>query len=121
MAWPGSRRSDVATNKELLEAAAFERRRLVAAFLRGSAYDDPPGVLRSAVGGVLVALLAVAGVVVADFLGAGSVVGAVDRGVGLVVGPGEGAVRLDDLPARDVLLVEAAAPDVQGVLVTLRE
>lgn len=108
----------MATNKELLEAAAYERRRLVTALLRGSAYDDPPGVLRAVAGGVLVALLAVAGAIVADFLGAGSVVGAVDRGVGLVVGPGEGAVRLDDLPALYVLPVEAAATHVEGVLVT---
>ena len=111
----------MATNKELLEAAAFERRRLVAALLRGSVYADPPGVLRPVVAGVLIALLAVAGVVVAGILGEGSVVGAVDRRVGLVVGPGQGAVRLDHLPARDVLLVEAEAPDVQRVLVALGE
>lgn len=50
-------------NKELLEAAAFHRRRLVAAFLRGAVDDDPPRVQRPVVVGLLVAVLAVAAVV----------------------------------------------------------
>ncbi|MEZ0577723.1 hypothetical protein [Nocardioides sp. MH1] len=50
----------MATSRELLEAAAFHRRRVVAAFLTGSAYDAPPAVLRRVVAGALVTLVAVA-------------------------------------------------------------
>lgn len=59
----------MATNKELLEAAGFQRRRLVAALLRGSAYDDPPGVLRAVLVGVVLAAVAVAASLLADYLG----------------------------------------------------
>jgi len=57
------------TNKELLEAEAFHRRRLVAALLTGSAYDEPPGQLRAVVAGVVMALAAVGGALVAGYLG----------------------------------------------------
>ncbi|KAA1428251.1 hypothetical protein [Nocardioides antri] len=60
----------MATNKELLAAEAFHRRRLVAALLSGSAYADPPGVLRAVVAGVLVALAVAGGVLAAGYLGA---------------------------------------------------
>ncbi len=60
----------MATNKELLEAARFRRRRLSAALLRGSADDDLPGVLRAVVAGVLLALMIAGGLLVAGYLGA---------------------------------------------------
>jgi hypothetical protein len=59
----------VPTNKELLEAEAFHRRRLVAALLSGSSYDEPARVLRPFVLGVLVALALAGGVLVAGYLG----------------------------------------------------
>lgn len=59
----------MATNKELLEAAAFHRRRLAAALLSGSPHDEPPRLLRAVTAGVLLALSAVAVVLVADYLG----------------------------------------------------
>ncbi|WP_183098816.1 type VII secretion protein EccB [Nocardioides pelophilus] len=59
----------MATNKELLEAAAFHRRRLVAALLSGSPYDEPPRLLRAVAAGVLLALVAVAVALVAGYLG----------------------------------------------------
>jgi len=57
------------TNKELLEAEAFHRRRLVAALLTGSAYDEPAGPLRAVIAGVATALVVVGGVLVAGYLG----------------------------------------------------
>lgn len=57
------------TNKELLEAEAFHRRRLVAALLTGSAYDEPAGQLRAVIAGVAIALAAAGGVLVAGYLG----------------------------------------------------
>ena len=57
------------TNKELLEAQAFHRRRLVTALLTGSAYDEPARVLRAVVAGVLLALTLAAGSLAADYLG----------------------------------------------------
>lgn len=59
----------MATNKELLEAAAFHRRRLVAAVLSGSPYGDPPRVLRGVVLGVVLAATAVAASLLARYLG----------------------------------------------------
>jgi hypothetical protein len=59
------------TNKELLEAAAFERRRLVAALLRGATYDEAPGVLRAVFVGVVLAAIAVAASLAARYLGVG--------------------------------------------------
>lgn len=58
------------TNKELLEAEAFHRRRLVAALLSGSSYAEPARPLRAVLTGVLVALAVLAGVLAADYLGA---------------------------------------------------
>lgn len=52
---------EVATNKELLEAATFHRGRLVAALLSGPSYDEPARVLRAFVAGVLLALVLVGG------------------------------------------------------------
>lgn len=57
------------TSKELLEAEAFRRRRLAAALLRGSPYDEPARLLRAVVVGALVALAVVAGVLAAGYLG----------------------------------------------------
>jgi hypothetical protein len=57
------------TNKELLEAAAFRRRRLVAALLTGSSYDEPARAFRPVVAGVAVALVAGAAGVVGGYLG----------------------------------------------------
>lgn len=57
------------SNKELLEADAFHRRRLATALLRGTPYGEPARVLRAVVAGVLLALVAVAGVLVAGYLG----------------------------------------------------
>lgn len=59
----------MATSKDLLEAAAFHRRRLVAALLRGSAYDDAPTTLRPVLAGVLLAASVVAGCLLARYLG----------------------------------------------------
>jgi len=59
----------VPTNQELLEAAAFHRRRLVAVLLSGSPYDESPRLLRAVTTGGLLALVAVAAVLVADYLG----------------------------------------------------
>lgn len=59
----------MATSKDLLEAAAFHRRRLVAALLRGSAYDDSPASLRAVLAGALLAASVVAGCLVARYLG----------------------------------------------------
>ena len=58
----------MATNKELLEAAAFHRRRLVAALLSGSPYDEPARVLRAVIAGVLLAATAVAASLLARYL-----------------------------------------------------
>ncbi len=58
------------TNKELLEAEAFHRRRLVAALVTGSPESHPPRILRPLVGGMLIALLVVAGHLAARYLGA---------------------------------------------------
>ena len=60
----------MASNKELLDAAAFHRHRVVAALLSGSPYDEPARVLRAVVAGLVVALAIVAGVLVARYLGA---------------------------------------------------
>ena len=57
------------TNKELLEAAAFHRRRLVAGLFTGSTQDEPPGALRRALVGAAAALAAVGAVLVAGYLG----------------------------------------------------
>lgn len=59
----------MATNKELLEAAAFHRRRLVTALLSGAPYDEPPRLLRAVTAGVLLALVAVAAALATDYLG----------------------------------------------------
>lgn len=59
----------MATNKELLEAAAFHRRRLVAALLSGSPYDEPARVLRAVIVGALLAATAVAASLLARYLG----------------------------------------------------
>lgn len=59
----------MATNKELLEAAAFHRRRLVAALLSGSPYDEPARVLRAVIAGALLAATAVAASLLARYLG----------------------------------------------------
>ncbi|RHW26719.1 hypothetical protein D0Z08_13260 [Nocardioides immobilis] len=59
----------MATNKELLEAAAFHRRRVVAALLSGSPYDEPARVLRAVIAGVLLAATAVAASLLARYLG----------------------------------------------------
>lgn len=59
----------MATNKELLEAEAFHRRRLVAALLTASSYDEPARPLRAVIAGVLLTAVAVAAALVADYLG----------------------------------------------------
>lgn len=59
----------MATSKELLEAAAFDRGRLVTALLAGEPYGEPARVLRAVVAGALVALAVAGGVLVADYLG----------------------------------------------------
>ena len=56
------------TNKELLDAEAFHRRRLVAALLSGSPYDEPPRAARPVAAGVLLALAIVGAVLVAGYL-----------------------------------------------------
>lgn len=60
----------MASNKELLEAAAYHRRRLEAALLSGSSYAEPARVLRAVVAGLLVAVAIVVGVLAAAYLGA---------------------------------------------------
>lgn len=60
------------TNKELLEAETFRRRRLVAALVTGSSYAEPARPARAVVTGAIVALAVVAGVLVAGYLGAQS-------------------------------------------------
>lgn len=64
--------ADVATNKELLEAETFRRRRLVTALVTGASYAEPARALRAVVAGVIVALTIVAGVLAAGYLGAHS-------------------------------------------------
>ena len=56
------------TNKELLEAEAFHRRRLAAALLSGSPYDEPPRAARAVVAGVLLALAIAGAVLVVGYL-----------------------------------------------------